>query len=268
MQNILFKPICYVLLELGRYSAAGKSLGLAKVVKQVCLGLLRNPLVIMAFLGIVWNKAFGTTLLHTIDGLFLAPGNAFACGAPFLIGMGVVGKGELLLSASGFGISLFLTLVKSFLSPLIARYLLQPLLFQTRYGHGMIDEAVGRFVEFVFLYAPIPTAASSVVIAYQFFPPSCKDGSPRTSPQKKPIADTLASAALFNLIVSAPVTAVLSSFSTPLLRRRLKHATGAPLRPGPQQHRLSPCCCFSPSTSYTPSEYLPWYWFIISRSIS
>jgi predicted permease len=83
MQNVLVAPVYFVLLELGRAKTSG---GEGSIIKRVLQSFLRNPLIIMAMSGLVYNLAFGASLPKVIDDIFILLGNAFACGALFSTG--------------------------------------------------------------------------------------------------------------------------------------------------------------------------------------
>ena len=122
MQNILVAPVYFTLLELGQAKTSG---GEGSVVKRVLQNFLRNPLIIMAISGLLYNLAFGAALPKVVDDIFILLGNAFACGALFSTGMGTVGQTEK-LSGKGIVMPLFLSLTKSLFLPIITRYILIP----------------------------------------------------------------------------------------------------------------------------------------------
>ena len=81
MQNILVAPLYFMLLEYGKAKSSGQS---GSVVLRILRSFLRNPLVLMAMLGLIWNLALGHNYLQklkTIDNIFRVAGDAFACGA-------------------------------------------------------------------------------------------------------------------------------------------------------------------------------------------
>jgi predicted permease len=185
MQNILVAPLYFMLLEYGKAQSSGQK---GSVVWKILRALLRNPLVLMAMTGLCYNLTFGNSLPATIDSIFKLAGNAFACGALFTTGMGSVGQSEKLVG-KGIAVPLFLSLTKSLLTPIAARYALVPLLkaFTT------VDaESSTCFVNFIFLVSAIPTAASTPVICSQFV-------------QSREINGIVAGAAVLNLAIAAPL---------------------------------------------------------------
>jgi predicted permease len=191
MQNILVAPTVFAILELGAAKAKKgekENQGNAgSVIGNVLRSLIRNPLIVMAMLGLIYNFSFGTDLPSTIDMTLVLIKNAFACGALFTTGMGSVGQTSA-MSGKGFIIPVFLSLTKSLLMPVIARYLsvlileksLDPTIFNT-------------FTNFIFLYAAIPTAASTPVICQQFVG------------HLTHLIQLMTGATVLNLLVSAPL---------------------------------------------------------------
>jgi hypothetical protein len=81
-----------------------------------------------------------------LDKIFQLVGNAFACGALFSTGMGSVGQVEK-LSGKGLIVPLFLSLTKSLITPIIARFALIPIFDIAAKSSTKRD----LFVNFIFL---------------------------------------------------------------------------------------------------------------------
>jgi predicted permease len=190
MQNILVAPIYFMLLEYGKAKATGQK---GSIAWKIFRSLLRNPLVVMAMMGLIYNLTFGNTLPLTIDNIFKLAGNAFACGALFTTGMGSVGQSEK-LAGKGIAVPLFLSLTKSLLTPVVARYSLVPLLHS--FSPMDVDTA-NSFVNFIFLVEAIPTAASTTVICSQFV-------------RSRQINGMVAGAAVLNLALAAPLMVTIT----------------------------------------------------------
>ena len=99
-------------------------------------------------------------LPQTINNIFKVAGNAFACGALLTTGMSSVGQSEKLVGRE-IAVPLFLSLTKSLLTPVVARYSLVPLLNAFTSESAALSD---KFVNFIFLVSAIPTAASTPVI--------------------------------------------------------------------------------------------------------
>jgi predicted permease len=182
MQNILVAPLYFVLLELGRTKASGQG----GVARKILLSFVKNPIIMMALLGLCYNLLFGNALPATIDGILQVAANAFACGALFTTGMGSVGQTHK-LTGKGAAIPLFLSLTKSLLTPVVAGYTL--VLLNDYYSPA---DNSNDFVNFVFLVSAIPTAASTTVICTQFA-------------QSEELTSLVAGASVLNLGIAAPL---------------------------------------------------------------
>jgi predicted permease len=92
-----------------------------------------------------------------LESVFVLMGNAFPCGALVLTGSSIVGKmGE--MRGKKLAIPVFLSLMKSLLLPVLAKYLVQYALPQ---GAPRSKE----LVDFMVVFHSIPTAASTLVFA-------------------------------------------------------------------------------------------------------
>ena len=166
-QIVLVAPTVFGMLELGNLQmqddgGKGQAKNQGSVVGNVLRSLVRNPLIICAFLGLFYNITLGTELPYTIDRTLRLIGNAFACGALFTTGMGSVGQTSA-MSGKGLVMPIFLSLTISLLRPIVGRYLTVALC-----SSSMSPDQLDTFINFVFLYSAIPTAASTPVICQQF----------------------------------------------------------------------------------------------------
>lgn len=127
----------------------------------VLKGILRNPIIIMTVLGLLWN----VTLPHAIPQV-LAPfltvlSQAFSATALFLLGLNMVGKFRMLKAAnSQLMTPVVLVIIKIMVLPLVMRLIVD---------RAVRDPAVYTDLsQFAFLYGTFPAAPTVFIFALQY----------------------------------------------------------------------------------------------------
>eukprot|EP00937_MAST-01D_sp_MAST-1D-sp2_P002656 g2656.t1 len=215
LNNVIQLPLTFAMLEVGvaqeRQQQQAKAQGgdegeggkggQGGIALKVVRNLATNPVIAMAFLGLVYNFAFGNSLPYTVDQALRILANAFGCGALVLTGMSSVGK---LGAATGKGaaIPIFLTVAKSVLLPIIVRYV--------GLAFGVQGEPGGADLQsMLFLYGAIPTAAGTVVFALAY------DALPAQ----------ISSSSVINLVLAAPLMFLSTVLATVHDQRALFNST-------------------------------------------
>jgi predicted permease len=202
-QNLILNPISFFVLEFGKIVCAREQgcagggeqevaevLSTTQITLKVLKSLTKNPVIIVVFLGLLSNLLFGHEAITgtVVEKIFTLQGDAFACGALILTGCSIVGKTDS-LKGNKLAIPVFLSVAKSLLLPILARYLV------------IAAGAPDALVNFMVVFFTIPTAASTLVFARQF------DVEP----------DLVAGGSVLNLVLSAPMmfmTAMLVAASS------------------------------------------------------
>lgn len=122
---------------------------------------LKNPIVFMIIIGLLWNISFGNKVLPIFDNLIKTLSAAFPATALLLVGHTMACKNK----KSENHISITVALL------IITKNLLLPILIQKVSAfmlQNSSDDEIQSFSNFGFLYGTIPTAPSAYVFASQF----------------------------------------------------------------------------------------------------
>ena len=172
MQVSIFNIPSFVCLELGKgLRAASEKEGKVcpkKLAKAIFLNLLKNPILLSTFLGLLYNAAHPPTsgdatsnknIPYLIDEIMAKGGSAFGMAALFLGGMAVVGKFQL-LQGKKLALPVVLSLIKILVAPIIGFYVTLALF------DGHPNQNI--YAEYVFVYSSLPTAGSIIVFAQAY----------------------------------------------------------------------------------------------------
>ena len=189
MQVAIFNPIHFALLELGKSlrelhdkklkdgigdSTKPAPIKKCDIAKSVLLNLLRSPVLVSTFLGLIYNAinppssgdmSSNRNIPALLDAMMAKGGSAFGMSALFLGGMAVVGKFGM-LRGKKLVIPLILSLIKVLVAP-VTGYYLATVVFAG-------DPNISLFSEYIFVYSSLPTAGSIIVFS-QAFNVSAKD---------------------------------------------------------------------------------------------
>jgi predicted permease len=206
MQVSIFNPIHFALLELGKSlrdihdkrhkdgegeaDADAKPVRRCDIAKTVALNLLRSPILIATFLGLIYNginppipgdTSPNRNIPALLDAMMAKGGSAFGMAALFLGGMAIVGKFGL-LRGKKLVLPLLLSMIKVLVAPIVGFYI-------TRAVYAG-NPSVKLFSEYVFIYASLPTAGSVIVFAQSF---------------NVPAKDMISGAAVLVLLIFVPI---------------------------------------------------------------
>lgn len=184
LQVAFLNPFAILLLEIDLARRSGKQTAVSTLVLRVVMQVLRNPLVLMVILGGVANVIWAgdpPELLTGQLGIFTILGSTFTGAALFLTGY-VSARAQ---SSVSMGTPVYLTVLKSLIYPMMCRILVGQI------GHSILGSTPdGKLLDLAFLYGTLPTAPSTIVIA------QAHGAAP----------ETIASAAVLNMVVSAPLS--------------------------------------------------------------
>ena len=191
LQVAILNPFAILLLEIDTARRTGQSTSICTLVMRVVVQVARNPLVLMVFLGGVANvlwRGDPPTLLTGPLGIFTILGSTFTGAALFLTGY-VSARPQ---SHVSLATPIYLTVLKSLIYPMMCRILVG------KCAHVLLGVTPDpKLLDLAFLYGTMPTAPSTIVIA------QAHGADP----------ETIATAAVLNMVVSAP----LSFLSTVLM---------------------------------------------------
>ena len=138
-----------------------------KTVLIVVLGIIKNPILVMTFAGILFGTfVFKGDVPPAINNFLTTLGRAFSATALFSLGLGMVGKMKTLTSGSKVVGPFLLITAKTILMPLIARSVTKAL---NDGGQSLEEiESANQLADFAFLYGTFPTAPTVYVIALRY----------------------------------------------------------------------------------------------------
>ena len=158
-----------------------------KTIMQTTLGIVKNPILVMTFAGILFGTfIFKGEVPPAINNFLTTLGRAFSACALFSLGLGMVGKMKTLTNGSKVIGPFLLILIKIILMPLIARSITKSL--SAGESEAELEEA-NQLSDFAFLIGTFPTAPTVYVIAVRY----------------NLCADVMASAMVVCTFVSAPI---------------------------------------------------------------
>ncbi|XP_054159660.1 integral membrane protein GPR155-like [Oppia nitens] len=171
---------------------------LINVMKQI----VKNPIILMTTLGIVWNITFGNKLPDLLIPLLDVMSNAFSATALFLLGTQLVGKLKIFTSSSYILlVSLVLVMTKILILPLLNRVIIQNIM-------DSHDNQTSELSNFGFLYGTFPSAPTAFLFALQY-----DSGIPSTILSAGMVMSTVLSAPL--MFVSANMIRMSANASLP-----------------------------------------------------
>eukprot|EP00118_Oscarella_pearsei_P014140 m.119292 g.119292 ORF g.119292 m.119292 type:complete len:854 (+) comp37687_c0_seq2:132-2693(+) len=152
---IFLNPIGFALMEYGKNLKSEKRKSGLKIAWIVFRGVITNPIVFMAILGMIFNPIFHHNVPGIIVKLLQVLRNAFDGVALFYLGMSMVGKFKRL---PGFAllVPIFLIGVKELIIPLMAQQM-----------NNALDKG-GNLSNFAFLYGTFPTAPALLFYANKY----------------------------------------------------------------------------------------------------
>jgi predicted permease len=172
MQVSIFNIPSFILLEYGKGLRAASEKGGAvcpkKLFKLILSNLLKNPILLFTFLGLIYNginppvpgdKTSNKNIPYLIDEMMAKGGSAFGMSALFLGGMAVVGKFKLLRGRKLI-LPTVLSMIKILVAPIIGFYLTRAIF------EGNPNQDI--YAEYVFVYSSLPTAGSIIVFAQAY----------------------------------------------------------------------------------------------------
>merc|ERR1719250_358197 len=126
-------------------------------------GILKNPIIMMTFLGIIGNLIFHGSMPDIIHDFMQTLGSAFSSSALFLLGLRMVGQNNNSKVVKTSLITPFiLVTMKSLVMPIISREIVSQL------GAGKDANETLDLSNYAFLYGTIPTASSVFVYASNY----------------------------------------------------------------------------------------------------
>ena len=247
LQIGLINPLAIILMEYDATRRRGRAISTVDLALRVGWQTLRNPLVLMVLAGAGANWLWAASpppILVGPQGLFTVLGNAFMAVALVLTGAGGAaavatprrdrgssgggggggGGGGSGGGLSRLGVSAFLTVVTTLVYPMLCRAFVSLLVHRSFWATGIAEQplkgsgggaaaaTVGpKLLDLTFLYGTLPTAPSTVVIAQA---------------AGEVIAGEIAAAAVFNMVVAAPLaftsTVLMTVRSLDSLRRAVR----------------------------------------------
>ncbi|XP_014779398.1 integral membrane protein GPR155 isoform X1 [Octopus bimaculoides] len=160
----LINPICFIMMEIHKNRNPNNFQENRKrpyVNLKILVDVIKNPIVFMTILGIMFNFIFQQTIPIIIKNILTVLGNAFAASALFYLGLNLVGK-----TKNQLGIQLvvpfLLVLAKTLLLPLVTWqviYIVKP---------GANANETSSLSMNGFLYGTFPTAPSAFIYASQY----------------------------------------------------------------------------------------------------
>lgn len=125
-----------------------------RILLKVFLATLTNKIVLMCLLGLIYNASFGTPPTY-INSLFTTMGNAFPCGALFLLGMSL--NSSFTIKGRDLIWPVFLVFVKVIMMPMVLR------IFTSLFGTLKTDDA-----DFIFIYGTLPAPPAVFIWATEY----------------------------------------------------------------------------------------------------
>ncbi|CAG2169311.1 unnamed protein product [Oppiella nova] len=204
IQLVLLNPMGLLLIETDKQCRRQRlqlnncSVILLKVLKQI----IKNPIIVMTVLGILWNRMFNHTIPELLVPLLQVLSNSFSATALFLLGSQLVGKLKIFTTSSYILlVSLVLVMTKILILPLLNRVIIQ----------NLMDSQNNQTLElsnFGFLYGTFPSAPTAFIFALQY-----DSGIPSTILSTGMVMSTVLSAPL--MFVSANMIRMSANESLP-----------------------------------------------------
>ncbi|XP_061092591.1 lysosomal cholesterol signaling protein isoform X4 [Conger conger] len=160
---MILNPIGFAFCEIQKWrESEDQRQSKKQIVGQVLLQVLKNPIVFMVILGIVFHFLLGqrvpTFMEEFVDGL----ANSFGGAALFYLGLSMVGQLRKLTRSSVIALILLIT-AKLLVMPLICRDMVE--LLDTGNTSSLNHSSLSNFA---FLYGVFPTAPSVAIYAAQY----------------------------------------------------------------------------------------------------
>jgi len=160
-------PIGFILMEIGKSRNSSVTMSRYRLAIRAIQGILKNPIIMMTFLGIIGNLIFHGSMPDIIHDFMQTLGSAFSSSALFLLGLRMVGQNNSSKVVKTSLITPFiLVTMKSLVMPIISREIVSQL------GAGKDANETLDLSNYAFLYGTIPTAPSVFVYAtnYELLP--------------------------------------------------------------------------------------------------
>ena len=192
LQALSFSPICYILMGIGRSSAAAEAAALAdssaadgaassprppqkshasavlQTMRDMGCEIIKNKLVVSAVLGLVYNLIFGHELPWFLAEPTKTMGEAFELIVLLLGGMALVGSSKVIGTLQGAAVPLGLTVLKVVVFPFALYKIGGVLDFMDHVEVDDRENGGSGGVGFLFTYAALPSAASTLVLVRSF----------------------------------------------------------------------------------------------------
>ena len=162
-------PIGFIMMEIGKMGESSSQMSRTKIAWKVFLGIVKNPILMMTFLGILGNLVFHSHMPSIIHNFMQTLGSAFSASALFLLGLRMVGQNNQRPGGAGQDMTRtsvilpgLLITMKSLVLPVISR----EIVYQLDAGGSL--NATSDLSNYAFLYGTIPTAPSVFVYAANY----------------------------------------------------------------------------------------------------
>jgi len=156
-------PIGFVMMEIGKSRESSAVMPRSKIAMKAFQGIIKNPIIMMTFLGIIGNLLFHGSMPDIIHNFMQTLGSAFSASALFMLGLRMVGQKSADSKIKTSLITPFvLVTMKSLVMPIIAREIVSQL------GAGKDANETLDLSNYAFLYGTIPTAPSVFVYASNY----------------------------------------------------------------------------------------------------
>merc|ERR1711892_1181034 len=135
----------------------------SRIAIKAVQGIVKNPIIMMTFLGIIGNLVFHGSMPDIIHNFMQTLGSAFSASALFLLGLRMVGQnsGGTVVKTSLITPFILVTM-KSLVMPIIAREIV------SQFDAGKDANETLDLSNYAFLYGTIPTAPSVFVYASNY----------------------------------------------------------------------------------------------------
>lgn len=164
IQLVILNPIGLFLMETHRHRRSQNFEGhhYCKIFVRVFKQIVKNPIIFMTLIGIVWNQSFSHQMPQILRPLLEVLSNSFSATALFLLGLNLVGKFKCFaVSSHILTISLVLVMTKILILPLMNRVVIQNMMVYQN------EEAL-ELSNFGFLYGTFPSAPTAFIFALQY----------------------------------------------------------------------------------------------------
>ena len=164
IQLVLLNPIGLFLMEIHRHYRTERipNNNYLKILIKVLKQIIKNPIIFMTFLGILWNLLFGPRMPPLLQPFFEVLSNSFSATALFLLGLNLLGKFKTFTASSHILlVSLVLVMTKILILPLLNRVIIQNVM-------NSEDNQTLELSNFGFLYGTIPSAPTVFIFSLQY----------------------------------------------------------------------------------------------------